>query len=100
MILTSLTSSTAVGPTRPSSPRNIGPLYTKRPSDSVRTRPVTVTGALWLGSTLPPTLSVTLAPTPAATHARTAASSHTHATVVRRAPTRTSSRRISVVSPP
>src|SRR3989454_357697 len=84
MILRSLTSSTAVGPRRPSSPRSIGPLWTKRPSPSVRTRPVTRTGAPWLGSTLPPTSTVTVAPTPARAHAWTASASQTQATVAGR----------------
>ncbi len=95
----SSTSSTAVVPSRPGRPCIIGPLWTKRPSESARTVPVTRRGAPWRSSTLPPTSMVTRWPTPAATHALTAAGSQRHATTAERAPTRTSSRRISVPSP-
>ena len=96
---TSSTSSTAVGPRRPGSPRIMGPLWMKRPSDSVRTTPVTVRGAPWRPSTLPPTSSVMRLPTPAFMQAATAAGSQRQATTAERARTRTSSRRISVPSP-
>ena len=88
-----------MGPSRPGNPVIIGPRWTKRPSESVRTVPVTVRGAPCRSSTLPPIARVTRAPTPAFAHNCTAAASQMHATAAPRAPTRTSSRRISVPSP-